>query len=560
MCIYDAPGQRVRGGLRVPSRRQSHRNAIYIDGPEQPSDQALVQTTLYDQPGRAEEITRSDDTAPGVVTTDIRHPTISGTGAGSYAVQSNPYRSATDATMGWTLTQSDTLGRVVAIGSYSGSTAPPWGSNNTGTGTVTTSYSGLSQNVTDQAGVTRTLAMDGLGRLQSVTEAGTAVTSYTYDALDDLTSVAQGSLPNRTFAFDSQARLGSATNPESGTTTYTYDPNGNLTSKTDARGVKTNFTMDLYSRVTQKSYTSDPTSTPTVNYCYDGASWNGSACAGSPTSPSINRLTQVESSVSSTVYNYNALGQVVGSTQTTGSSSYPFGYTYNAAGSLLSETYPSSRTVTYSFDAAGRVMGALGNYNGNTTQYAGGETPISYAPQGAIASMPLGNTLTETRSYNPRLQTSGVTLGSVLTLGYTYPATGNNRRVSGISISGAGISGTINQTFGYDGFNRLNSFSETGNGANQSYGYDNYGNRWISSGWVNPAYSAQTAQSDVFTNNRWAYSPGSTCAGTGAVQYDCAGNQTSVSLGWSAFAMTPSAPVCLRAARPDSEVAIPTTS
>jgi RHS repeat-associated protein len=186
--------------------------------------------------------------------------------------------------------------------------------------------------------------------------------------------------------------------------------------------------------------------------------------------PAVNRLTQVESSVSSTLYNYSALGQVAGSTQTTGGS--------------------------------------------------------SYAPQGAIASVPRGDTLTETRSYNARLQTSGVTLGSVLSLGYSYPPTANNGSVSSISISGAGLASPVTQTFTYDGFNRLTQFSE-GGGVSQTYSYDNYGN-WSVSGPINPSYSAQTPQTGTtFSNNRWA-------PDSGGVTYDAAGNQLSVYLGSNA--------------------------
>src|SRR2546430_17318048 len=54
-------------------------------------------------------------------------------------------------------------------------------------------------------------------------------TIYAYDALDNLTSVTQGTQPARTFNYDSLKRLSSAWNLESGTTSYQYDANGNLT-------------------------------------------------------------------------------------------------------------------------------------------------------------------------------------------------------------------------------------------------------------------------------------------------------------------------------------------
>ena len=53
-------------------------------------------------------------------------------------------------------------------------------------------------------------------------------TSYSYNALDNLTRVTQGT-QTRTFLYDSLSRLTKATNPESGTVGYAYDNNGNLT-------------------------------------------------------------------------------------------------------------------------------------------------------------------------------------------------------------------------------------------------------------------------------------------------------------------------------------------
>ena len=78
-------------------------------------------------------------------------------------------------------------------------------------------------------------------------------TSYTYNALDNLIRVTQGS-QTRTFAYDSLSRLASAANPESGTINYTYDKNGNLTQKTDARGVQTTYAYDALDRLTRRSY------------------------------------------------------------------------------------------------------------------------------------------------------------------------------------------------------------------------------------------------------------------------------------------------------------------
>jgi len=122
----------------------------------------------------------------------------------------------------WTTSAFDALGRVTSV------TTPD-------SAVVATAYSGNTVTVTDQANKARKSVTDGLGRLIQVYEDPFSLnylTIYSYDTLDNLTTVSQGS-QTRSFAYDSLKRLSSASNPESGTINYSYDNNGNLTSKTD---------------------------------------------------------------------------------------------------------------------------------------------------------------------------------------------------------------------------------------------------------------------------------------------------------------------------------------
>ena len=144
------------------------------------------------------------------------------------------------------------------------------------TGIVSTGYDGNATTITDQAGKMRRSISDGLGRLSRVDEPDAngvlgsvstpnQATTYSYDALNNLTNVVQG-VQTRTFVFNSLTRLTSANNPESGLTTYAYDNNGNLTSKVDARSITTSFVYDLLNRVTTRTYSDG---TPGVTYTYD---------------------------------------------------------------------------------------------------------------------------------------------------------------------------------------------------------------------------------------------------------------------------------------------------
>jgi RHS repeat-associated protein len=172
---------------------------------------------------------------------------------------------------------------------------------------------------------------------------------------------------------------------------------------------------------------------------------------------------------------------------------------------LATETYPAvpgasdRRTVSYSLDAAAR----LSSLSSSATSYAAAASlsSVSYKPQGALESETLGNSLIHQVSYNTRLQTTAIKLGtsgsptSVLNLGYDYGTTDNNGNVkSHVNTIG---SLAITDTFSYDSLNRISSTVETttsGSGWTENNGYDRYGNRWIDygGGSHNLAFSTST--------------------------------------------------------------------
>ena len=228
---------------------------------------------------------------------------------------------------------------MVEVGHFSGAARPSTSAAPI-LGKTTTAYDAEYTTVTDLAGKTRRSCLDGLGRLVRVDEptgspppwarparpttSPNQATSYSYNALDNLTRVTQGS-QSRTFVYDSLSRLTSASNPESGTIAYSYDNNGNLTQRTDARSVVTSYSYDRLDRLTRRgySYTGSETAvsleTTRVDYAYDGC---GSYSRGRLCSVTAKKGT---AQVSRTAYNrYDALGRVLESTQTTGGSPTPW--------------------------------------------------------------------------------------------------------------------------------------------------------------------------------------------------------------------------------------------
>jgi len=475
-----------------------------------------------------------------------------------YQVVSNPYRAATsgsasgELSMGWTRTKMDNGGRVIELQNYSGAALPaPWNANGSGgpgpgTGTVTTEYNANFVTVTDQAGKVRRSLTDGIGRLVRVdepdssnnlgpTDTPTQATVYDYDALSNLKTVTQGSQV-RAFSYSSLSRLISATNVESGTISYEYDENGNLKTKTDPRQiagptpntqlpVTTIYVYDELNRIQKRTYNDG---TPEVTYTYDTVT-NGKG-----------RLSSITSSVSTYDYTgYDALGRITASRQTTNGLSYPaMAYTYNLAGSMTSETYPSGRVVSTMYDGAGRIVGVKNQ--GSGTYYAGGSSSISdgnrilYAPHGAIQALRLGNALWEHTNFNSRLQVTEIDLGAtpdgagLMSLTYGYGTTTNNGNVQSQVIIVPAVSNvpgfTATQTYSYDQLNRLSAAQEDSSGFTtwkQVYSYDRYGNRNLAGGTTLPtALNASTNPTIRTSDNRID----GNAPFQGNVRYDDAGN------------------------------------
>ena len=342
-------------------------------------------------------------------------------GMGRVWTVSNPYRSTGDSSYGVTTYNYDPLGRTLSV-------------TNPDSTASTTTYAGLTTTVTDAAQKTRTLTSDMLGHLISVNEAGLYTTSYSYNALDDLTSVTQGSqLPcsgaSRRFGYNALSRLTSACNPESGSLAYTYDANGNVMSKTDARGA-TSFAYDDLNRVLYKNYSD--TSTVRGCYAYDGAGWAGS---GDSFTNAVGHMTaswsvQHDGKVvaANELYNFDPMGRLLEGRQCTpgncGAGSYPFTASYDKMGHELSLA-ESSVTRSSTYDSAARLHTFAANLPGLGNQAL--LTVTDYDPVGIhIATVGSGSgALTETRTYNNRTWLGSLTVGSVYSLGLTYAGNGN---------------------------------------------------------------------------------------------------------------------------------------
>jgi RHS repeat-associated protein len=206
---------------------------------------------------------------------------------------------------------------------------------------------------------------------------------------------------------------------------------------------------------------------------------------------------------------------------------------YNKAGLMATETYPSGKVIETQFDGAGRIAGVKKqSASGYIAGAASTENAnrLQYTAHGAASVMKLGNGLWEHTNFNSRLQPTQIGLGTTSTtsgtlqLDYGYGTTTNNGNLMSqlITIQVPGQNSlTYSQSYSYDQVNRLLSASEGANW-NQQYGYDVYGNRWVqpSSTYIpNPSLTPQSLSAFSAANNRLTTALG--------FNYDAVGNLTS---------------------------------
>jgi YD repeat-containing protein len=434
---------------------------------------------------------------------------------------------------------------------------PPWNSN-TGNGN------------------NRLYFTDALGRLVQVNEnvpswqggtygqSGQAMytTSYGYDALDDLTSVSQSG-QSRSFTYDSLKRLVKAVNPESGTIKYSYDQSNNLSTRFDARQITTTLSpYDGLNRVTGKAY-SDNITAP-VDYCYDGSTQGLCSTFTTGGSNLLGRLTQVTAAATTNtpalIYNYLSYdwaGRPLSGSQITAGTTYSMpSYVYDLAGKMTFFQFPSGRQQSISYDSAARPSVLSGTSQATPTTYA---SSFGWFPNGALENDSLGSTMMEQFCQNSRLQITGVRLGAAssgsycqsgqgttgnsgdaLVLDFTYGQAGSNGQpganngnltAENIATSQSAMNNlplNVAQSFTYDAYNRLSTAAE-GSGWSQNYGYDAFGNRWVSanSGYTLLGFTptgTPTASSYFNSNNQLIF-PASTGI---SYLYDASGNQLTI--------------------------------
>jgi len=312
----------------------------------------------------------------------------------------------------------------------------------------------------------------------------TYFTKLTLDGIDQLTGVTDPRNLSTTYTVDGFGGRTALASPDTGSASSAFDENGNLLSSTDARGKTTTYTYDALNRVTSVTYGAStpvvyeydggpngPASSigkiSRVTNAVDDTAYTYDELGRIASKADTISVPGAAQLVRRVAYTYVQDGAGKGHVA---SMTYPSGnrinYSYDSAGRVAALTLNPADGVGGT--AEGTVVPLLSG--------------ITYTPTGnpqswkwGVASA--GNLYTRTYDLDDRLVTYPLGSASGLVRTLTYDA---GSRITNYTHAGPTGASGLDQTFGYDVYDRLTS--STAGGATTTYTYDANGNRTASTG------------------------------------------------------------------------------
>lgn len=333
-----------------------------------------------------------------------------------------------------------------------------------------------------KAGLATTNSYDSLNRRSQAIDARSKTTRFSYTGQDDLSQVTD---PRNLVTRYPRNGFGDATgliSPDTGTQNFTLDAAGNLLTRIDARGVSDTYGYDPLNRLKSVVYNQSGQPTQSILWGYDQT--------GPGFSNGIGRLTSTQFAWPGlysgwATYAYDAKGRLLNTVQSVSSpgssATLSTGYGYDAAGHVVSITYPSGRVLN--------IPHSGGQPLGMSLTAAGGGTTSSLLTDLQFEPGPGGQG--PARSWNWQLDSGTLAHARVFdSVGrmVRHPLGGAVRdisydaadRIIGYThwnaISGSPVA-ALDQGFGYDEVDRLTTV--TTSVGSWSIGYDDNGNRTV---------------------------------------------------------------------------------
>jgi YD repeat-containing protein len=185
-------------------------------------------------------------------------------------------------------------------------------------------------------------------------------------------------------------------------------------------------------------------------------------------------LTRIVENGVTTVYCYDAHGNVIQKQQITAAGTDNTGYRYTNADRLSGITYPSGTQVSYTRDSNGRIQAITATPPNGTAGTVVGN--VSYQPFGPVSGYTLGNGQQVTRAYDANYRLTDLT-SPAFTLHVARDAMGNIT-----AMGNAPGADPATETYSYDPLYRLTQITEADGNTLESVTYNPTGDRLSKTG------------------------------------------------------------------------------
>ena len=418
---------------------------------------------------------------------------------------------------------------------------------------------------------------DALDRLKQVQDAAAGITQFVYDGLGQLTEVVSPNNAYTYYEVDALGNQLGETGADRGVLQATYDEAGNRKTLTDSRNITASYTYDALNRLTTLSYpTAGENVTYTYDTGAGCTNGIGRLCrvqdgAGTTTFAydllgnltqqvrteagqsyttgygydSVNRISQITGPGNRVVtYGRDAAGRINGVSAPVNGvpTALVSQISTNALGQIAHQTFANGYTENWGYNSDGLATSAVQAVGTGGSGGGAQVHPVTVPlPEWALALMALGLALLGTRYGKPHgkhfalLMVGGIGLllsgllysaAAYAPITLHYDANGNlDQRIDG--------TGTTN--FTYDVLDRLGN--ETGPLQTQTFGYDGNGNR-TSDGAGSYAYLTQTNKLQTALGQSISRDSAGNITGDGVYTYvyNQAGQLAQVKLGVSVVA------------------------
>jgi len=334
-------------------------------------------------------------------------------------------------------------------------------------------YDALGRMTQEKKGsATQSFVYDAAGNRSQRTDYNGAITNYSYDALNRLTTISYPDTTSASYGYDVLSRLTTATNP-TGTVTIAYDNRSRVSSVTDVFGQVVSYQYDGNSNRTQLNLNG----APNASYQYDvinrltqltdNASLNTTFAYDatnkltSRTLPNgvvstyeydgLNRLTRLKhakgvNTLADFQYQFDTVNNITQMTDGAGAHNY----TYDSLDRLTTATHPNQPNESYTYDDVGNRtashQGSSYSYQPFNRLVSANGTSFGYDANGnQISKTDASGSWTYTWDYENRLKQASLSGGVIVD--YSYDALG--RRVQRTSNADETVE------FVYDGMDVL---------------------------------------------------------------------------------------------------------